>query len=90
MTPDHWRNDKATARLLPRGLSREQAAEYCGCDSLSAFDDWVRKGIVPKAMNGTNRWDRKAIDRALDRHSGLLSDPSPSIEEWMASMRTES
>ncbi len=34
--------------ITPRGLSREQAAEYCGCDSVSAFDDWVRKGIVPR------------------------------------------
>ncbi|KQS65968.1 hypothetical protein ASG32_30885 [Methylobacterium sp. Leaf361] len=70
--------------MLPRGLSREQAAECCGCDSVSAFDDWVRKGIVPRAMRGTNRWDRKAIDRALDRHSGLLSDAGPSIDEWLA------
>lgn len=49
-----------------------------------AFDDWVRRGIVPKAMAGTTRWDRKAIDRALDRRSGLLSDAGPSIEEWLA------
>lgn len=53
--------------LLPRGLTREQAAEYCGCDSLAAFDDWQRRGIVPRPIPGTQRWDRKAIDRALDR-----------------------
>ncbi|WP_081636432.1 hypothetical protein [Methylobacterium sp. 285MFTsu5.1] len=70
--------------MLPRGLSREQAAEYCGCGSVSSFDDWVRKGIVPRAMRGTNRWDRKAIDRALDRHSGLASEPGRSFEEWAA------
>ncbi len=35
-------------------------------------------------MRGTARWDRKAIDRALDRHSGLLSDAGPSLEEWAA------
>ncbi|WFS06237.1 hypothetical protein [Methylobacterium sp. 391_Methyba4] len=70
--------------ITPRGLSREQAAEYCGCDSVAAFDDWVRRGIVPRAMRGTTRWDRKAIDRALDRHSGLLSDPERSFEEWAA------
>lgn len=70
--------------LTPRGLTREQAAEYCGCESTSAFDDWVRKGIVPRAMVGTTRWDRKAIDRALDRRSGLLSDGGPSIDEWLA------
>ncbi|WP_091683808.1 hypothetical protein [Methylobacterium sp. 275MFSha3.1] len=61
--------------LRPRRLSREQAAKYCGCDSVAAFDDWLRRGIVPKATRGTTRWDCKAIDRALDRHSGLLSYP---------------
>lgn len=70
--------------MLPRGLSREQAAEYCGYESVSAFDDWVRKGIVPRAMRGTTRWNRKAIDRALDRLSGLPSDASPSIDDWLA------
>ncbi|WP_426315688.1 hypothetical protein ACN9MF_12945 [Methylobacterium fujisawaense] len=70
--------------LIPRGLTREQVAAYCGCESLAAFDDWVRRGIVPRAMTGTTRWDRRAIDRALDRRSGLLSDPGPSIDEWLA------
>jgi hypothetical protein len=70
--------------MLPRGLTRDQAAAYCGCDTTAAFDEWVRKGIVPRAMPGTTRWDRKAIDRALDRRSGLLSDAAPSIDEWLA------
>jgi hypothetical protein len=70
--------------LTPRGLTREQAAEYCGCDSLAAFDDWVRRGIVPRAMAGTTRWDRRAIDRALDRRSGLLETAEASFEEWAA------
>lgn len=70
--------------LHPRGLSKEQAAEYCGCESLPAFDTWVKRGIVPRAIPGTNRWDRKAIDRALDRRSGLVSDTGPSIDEWLA------
>lgn len=68
--------------ITPRGLSREQAAEYCGCELVSAFDDWVRKGIEPQAMKGTSRWDRKAIDRSLDRLPGLLSDADPSFDEW--------
>ena len=71
--------------MLPRGLTREQAAEYCGCDSLAAFDDWVRRGIVPKAIPGTARWDRKAIDHALDRRSGLLEAADSSFEQWAAS-----
>ena len=70
--------------LAPRGLSREQAAAYCGCETVEAFDGWVRKGIVPGPISGTHRWDRRAIDRALDRRSGLLSDAGSSIDEWLA------
>ncbi len=58
--------------MLPRGLTRDQAAAYCGCETTDAFDGWVRRGIVPGPMAGTRRWDRKAIDRALDRLSGCL------------------
>ncbi len=70
--------------MLPRGLTREQAAEYVGCESLNAFDTWVRKGIVPGPIPGTHRWDRKAIDRALDRRSGLPESADQSFEEWAA------
>ena len=70
--------------MLPRVLTKDQAAEYCGCESLAAFDDWQRRGIIPPPISGTTRWDRKAIDRALDRRSGLLSDAGPSIDEWLA------
>ncbi|MBX9934421.1 MAG: hypothetical protein K2Y56_23390 [Methylobacterium sp.] len=70
--------------LVPRGLTREQAAEYCGCETVDAFDNWRRRGIVPGPIPGTQRWDRKAIDRALDRRSGLFNDAAPSIDEWLA------
>jgi hypothetical protein len=70
--------------IAPRCLTRAQAAEYCGCETVEAFDGWVRKGIVPGPITGTHRWDRRAIDRALDRRSGLLSDAGPSIDEWLA------
>jgi hypothetical protein len=64
--------------MVPRCLSRRQAAEYCGCESLSAFDSWVRRGIVPGPIKGTKRWDRKAIDAALDKHSNLMPT-SPNV-----------
>ena len=70
--------------MLPRGLTREQAAEYCGCESTDAFADWVRRGIVPGPIPDTRRWDRKAIDRALDRRSGLIEASAQSFEEWAA------
>ena len=70
--------------MVPRGLTRVQAAVYCGCETPTAFSDWVRRGIVPGPMTGTNRWDRRAIDRALDRRSGLGAEVASSFEEWAA------
>ena len=61
------------AGLQPRGLTREQAAVYCGCSTPGAFDRWVRDGLVPGPIPGTHRWDRLAIDRALDKLSGIES-----------------
>jgi hypothetical protein len=63
--------------LPPRLMSREDAAAYCNC-SLSTFDDWVRRGIIPRLVPGTHRWDRVAIDRALDKAAGLINDESES------------
>lgn len=57
-------------RVLPRLFTRAQAASYLNL-SASAFDDWVRRGIVPAAIPRTKRWDRHAIDAALDRASDL-------------------
>jgi hypothetical protein len=59
-------------------MKREAAADYCDL-SLSGFDDWVSRGLLPGPMPGTKRWDRKAIDLALDRlskieHSGSAYD----------------
>ena len=70
----------------PRGLSKTDAAAYCGCDSISAFDDWIRRGIVPGPIPGTHKWDRKAIDRALDKLSGISpqSDTTVALDDWMA------
>jgi predicted DNA-binding transcriptional regulator AlpA len=71
--------------MTPRCLNRRQAAEYCGCGSLSTFDDWVRRGILPGPIAGTRRWDRKAIDVALDRASGL---EAKSVESEYAKWKT--
>ena len=67
-----YRNDGPKNGVTqPRGMTQEEAAAYCGCESMAAFSDWVRRGIVPGPLPGTHRWDRKAIDAALDRASGL-------------------
>jgi hypothetical protein len=67
----------------PRGLSVEEAATYAGCKTVSAFRDWVRKGIMPSPLPGTHRYDRKAIDAALDRLSGL-STTMTEVSEYEA------
>jgi hypothetical protein len=75
------------AAIEPRGLTKEQAAAYAGCDTSSAFDSWVRRGILPKPIPGTHRWDRKAIDAALDRASGLAAPSNDDLtpyQRWKA------
>ena len=73
--------------LTKRGLTKQEAAEYVGCNSLPAFDRWVQKGLIPRALPGTNRWDRKALDAALDRASGLVTESTPEqtpYQRWKA------
>jgi len=60
-----------------RGLTVEEAATYAGCKTVSAFRDWIRRGLMPGPLPGTHRYDRKAIDAALDRMSGL----APTMQE---------
>lgn len=65
-----------------RLLSKEQAAQYCGL-STSGFGNWVSEGRVPPAIPATHRWDRKAIDEALDRLSGIkTNDGLSELEQW--------
>jgi hypothetical protein len=74
--------------ITPRGMSKEQAAAYAGCETLSAFNDWIRRRIMPGPIPGTHRWDKMAIDAALDRLSGLQSTIDPQLspyDEWKAS-----
>ena len=61
---------EAGSPIAPRLLTKEQAAHYCGL-SPSGLDAWVRAGIVPGPIAGTKRYDLRAIDMALDRHSGI-------------------
>lgn len=55
---------------LPRLLTREQAAAYCGY-SPSGFSAKVADGTLPGTVRGLARWDKLAIDRKLDNLSGL-------------------
>ena len=59
-------------KIVPRCLTKEEAAEYCGCRTIATFDQWRAKGIIPPAIPRTNNWDRKAIDLYLDRASKIV------------------
>ena len=78
--------EKFPSAIQPRGMTKKTAAAYCGCGTWAAFDNWVRRGILPGPIPGTHRWDRKAIDTKLDLASGLQSRTAPStaLEEWRA------
>jgi predicted DNA-binding transcriptional regulator AlpA len=58
--------------VMPRGLSRVQAAEYVGVSS-TLFDHMVADSRMPKPARCGRRvlWDRRQIDRALD---GLFNE----------------
>jgi hypothetical protein len=67
-------------------MSGPEAAAYLGLTT-AAFAKWVAEGRVPKPLPGTRRWDRKAIDLALDKASGIATpvvvpDDENSLENW--------
>jgi hypothetical protein len=77
------------SNITPRGITRQQAADYCCGGSVSTFDDWQRRGIVPGPIPNTKRWDIKAIDAALDRASGLISvaEDQSDYAKWKSGAR---
>lgn len=72
---------------MTRLMTKEGICTYLGDITPSTYDNWQAKGIVPGPVRGTNRYDVRAHDAALDRISGL-SQPAPTggklspLEEW--------
>lgn len=64
----------------PRLMTGRQAAVYCGITPVT-WSKWVVDGTMPKPLPGTRRWDRKAIDAALDKASGIQPPASPAEQE---------
>jgi len=58
----------------PRLMTGAEAAAYLGLTPAS-FSKWVADSRAPKPLPGTRRWDRKAIDLALDEISGIPPAP---------------
>ena len=81
--------DEPFPKHLPRVLSKSDAA-YCGV-SEKGSDQWVRTGKLPRAMKGTRRWDKVAIDFAIDRMSGVSRDALPTkpsgLQTWIEKRR---
>jgi hypothetical protein len=71
--------------LEPRLLDRATAAAYCSLTP-SRFSQLVKAGILPGPILRTARYDRKAIDRVLDKLSGLEepAQPQSALDTWLA------
>ena len=67
--------------VLPRGLSREQAAEYIGVGP-TKFDQMVADGRMPmpKRIDGRVVWDRHQLDSAF----AALPDDNDRDDKWVA------
>jgi predicted site-specific integrase-resolvase len=67
---------------MTRLLTEKQAAESIGLD-VATFRNWVASGKLPKAIPDCGKFDIKALDRALDRLSGLET-ASNALDAWRA------
>jgi hypothetical protein len=69
--------------MTPRLMTQAQAAQYCNL-SPAQFNTWVRDNRIPGPLNGTHRWDKVALDQAIDRLSGIVekSSPEDALEKW--------
>ncbi|WP_115670011.1 hypothetical protein [Ciceribacter selenitireducens] len=65
----------------PRLIGRKEAAAYCNITP-TAFSGWVRTHIMPPAIPGTRKWDKKAIDAKLDEISGLAGNDNNPVDEF--------
>jgi hypothetical protein len=74
---DH-RSTSLPPTLAPRGLNREQAAEYVGV-GVTLFDAMVADGRMPKPIEVNSRrlWDRWALDTSF----GALADKTATGED---------
>lgn len=69
------RHRLAQAGIAPRGLPLDEAAAYVNL-SPKAFLAEIEAGHYPKPLQhraSTLTWDRRALDLAMDRLSGLTS-----------------
>lgn len=70
--------------MTPRLLCREFAAAYLGI-SPNHFDEHVAESVKPIELGKRKLWDIRALDRWLDRQSGL-DDALRPVGEWVAGL----
>jgi len=69
--------------------TKEGICAYLGHISAATYDSWQAKGIVPGPVAGTNRYDVKAHDKALDQRGGLDAQASARLESMSPLERWE-
>lgn len=78
-----------TAAVVPRCITLEQAAAYCSL-SASAYKRWAKERLVPGFLPGTQRIDRKKLELALDRLSGISAQAPQDASDAEAWFRSRS
>ena len=77
---------------LPRCVWRKEIEQAYGLKP-AVFSRLVAKGIMPLRVPGTRMWDRRAIDHALDKISGLgqaSNDNETKADRWFRENGDES
>lgn len=66
--------------LMPRGLRREGAAALLSI-SPSEFDEWVKRGWMPKPtkVRRMSMWDRMSVEAAFER---LMGNSETTLDHW--------
>jgi hypothetical protein len=66
----------------PRLMTIDELATYCRL-SPSGVRSLIARGLLPQSLPGSRRWDRRAVDAALDRASGIRAAPEESaFQRW--------
>jgi len=69
-----------------RGLTYKEAAKRAGV-CVTTYRKRVRDGMLPGPMPGHGRIDAEALERAMDRLSGIphrKAEPTSAYEQWKA------
>lgn len=70
---------------MPRLIGEKQAAEDIGIP-LATFRSWIAAGRLPKPLPDCGLFDRKALDAAVDKISGL-GGATNALDAWRVTHR---